>query len=376
MNGPLLSACIIARDEEERLPRCLASLAGVVDEIVVVDTGSKDATMDIARKAGARVSQLAWCGDFAAARNAALDAAAGQWVLSIDADEWIQPSGRPIDVLTRPDSTIAYRVTIENQLDGGRIDRERVTRLFRRLPCIRYSGRIHEQVTQTVAAEVSAGRGRWLDLAGWSIAHDGYQEAVMIARDKRARNITLLQQAVAEDANDIYLRYKLAMELGMPIGQSQLGLVLDSLVESSAAELASAPWAERALLNGALAMSQVADHDRAAAAVTRAERSYGPKLDVLLVRGKVLEEKGDVQGALTALATAHERFSQSDKPVHALMRLALAMGDPRSALQLGAARLGYAPNDAATLELCACAAESLGDRATAAHWRSSMGINR
>lgn len=373
MKAPLLSACIIARDEEERLPRCLASLAGVADEIVVVDTGSKDRTVEIAREAGARVCHFEWCDDFAAARNTAVDAATGQWVLSIDADEWIEPAGRPIDVLALTDSTIAYRVTIENRLDDGRIDRERVTRLFRRLPGIRYSGRIHEQVTHSVALEVSAGRGRWLDLDDWTLLHDGYQGAVMRAREKGARNIKLLEKALNEDPSDSYLRYKLAMELGMPAGQSQLRLVLDSLVDASAAELACAPWAERALLNGALAMSQVADHDRAVASVTRAERSYGTKLEVLLVRGKVLEDKGDVQGALAALARAHERFPQSEKPLHALMRLALAMGDARSALQLGAARLGYAPGDAVTLELCACAAESLGDRATAAHWRAAIG---
>lgn len=369
---PRLSACIIARDEQERLPRCLASLAGVADEIIVVDTGSRDATVAVAEQAGARVSHFRWCDDFAAARNAALEAATGEWVLSIDADEWLEPANQPIEALRRDDNTIAYRVTIENRLDAGRVDRERVTRLFRRLPSVRYAGRIHEQVTQSIAAEVSRGRGRWLDLEGCCLAHDGYQQEVMLSRDKRARNLALLRKAVLEAPEDLYLRYKLAMELGMPEGRADLELVLDSLVAASAAALAVAPWAERALLHGALALSQLKDHERAVAAVTRADRSYGGRLEVLLVRGKVLEDAGDVPGALAALASAHERFPESERPVHALMRLALALRDPRSALQLGAARLSRVPDDATTLELCACAAESLGDRATAAHWRSAM----
>ena len=86
---PLLSVCMITRDEERGLARCLKSVASVADEIVVVDTGSKDHTIEIAKAAGARVKEIEWPNDFAAARNAALDAATGDWVLSIDGDEWL-----------------------------------------------------------------------------------------------------------------------------------------------------------------------------------------------------------------------------------------------------------------------------------------------
>lgn len=84
-----LSACVIATDEEQRLPACLQSL-GFCDEVVVVDGGSSDATVELARAAGARVVENPWPG-FAAQRNVALDAAAGEWVLEIDADERVSP---------------------------------------------------------------------------------------------------------------------------------------------------------------------------------------------------------------------------------------------------------------------------------------------
>jgi hypothetical protein len=84
-----LSACIIARDEEERLPACLASLA-FCDEIVVVDSGSGDRTREIARTAGAKVFENPWPG-FAIQRNVAIDHASGTWVLEIDADERVTP---------------------------------------------------------------------------------------------------------------------------------------------------------------------------------------------------------------------------------------------------------------------------------------------
>jgi Glycosyl transferase family 2 len=87
-----VSACIIARDEEERLPECLDSVA-FCDEVVVVDGGSSDGTMGLARARGARVVEQAWLG-FAAQRNVALDAASGDWILEIDADERVSPELR------------------------------------------------------------------------------------------------------------------------------------------------------------------------------------------------------------------------------------------------------------------------------------------
>ena len=84
-----ISACVIARDEEERLPACLESLR-FCDEVVVVDSGSRDRTREIAAAAGARVVENEWPG-FAAQRNVALDHAGGDWVLEIDADERVSP---------------------------------------------------------------------------------------------------------------------------------------------------------------------------------------------------------------------------------------------------------------------------------------------
>jgi hypothetical protein len=86
---PTLSACIIARDEELHLPDCLASVA-FCDEVVVVDSGSRDATVAIARAAGAHVVQQPWLG-YAAQRNVAADHATGEWVLEVDADERVSP---------------------------------------------------------------------------------------------------------------------------------------------------------------------------------------------------------------------------------------------------------------------------------------------
>src|SRR5213592_4364106 len=94
MTRPLLTAAMIARDEERHLPDCLASLTDVVDEVVLVDTGSVDSTVEIARAHGATVLHHVWRDDFSAPRNLGLDNARGRWILYIDADERLRPIER------------------------------------------------------------------------------------------------------------------------------------------------------------------------------------------------------------------------------------------------------------------------------------------
>src|SRR6201992_401844 len=85
--GLTLSLCMIVRDEEQMLPRCLEAVASAVDEIVIVDTGSTDATVEIAKSFGARVIEFPWTGSFSEARNVSFEAATGDWVMYLDADE-------------------------------------------------------------------------------------------------------------------------------------------------------------------------------------------------------------------------------------------------------------------------------------------------
>jgi tetratricopeptide (TPR) repeat protein len=91
---PTLSACMIVRDEAEVIGIALAALHDFVDQIVVIDTGSRDATVDVARAHGAEVEPFAWCDDFARARNVSLQRASGDWILVLDADEWVAPGDR------------------------------------------------------------------------------------------------------------------------------------------------------------------------------------------------------------------------------------------------------------------------------------------
>ena len=89
-----LSLCMIVKNEEANLGLCLESVKGVADEIIIVDTGSTDRTVEIARRYGAKISSYKWDDDFAAARNVSLQSATSNWIMVLDADEALAEEDR------------------------------------------------------------------------------------------------------------------------------------------------------------------------------------------------------------------------------------------------------------------------------------------
>ena len=194
---------MIARDEARCLERCLASARPWVDEMLVLDTGSVDATAQIARRAGARVEQFAWVDDFAAARNVALGHSDAAWRLVLDADEWISSGGESLAVLRQQPADFIGQIRVASLFDcaGGGAG-EAPSWLSRVLPGgVSYAGRIHEQPQSRLPR-------RRLPLR---ITHDGYLAAQMAG--KQGRNQRLLELALAAQPEDAYLRYQLGKDL-------------------------------------------------------------------------------------------------------------------------------------------------------------------
>ena len=187
----------------------MSSLSGAVDEIVVVDTGSTDATRDIATACGAQVSQFEWQADFSAARNAALEAASCDWILSFDADEYLA-EGAQREVRSAVDRTDAegILVTVRNLLAPGDLIQSaesQIVRLFRRRDDVRFAGIIHEEVTTAIVR-----RGGRVVGSPIVIVHDGYSRETAQASGSRAeRNLPILLRAVEESPLDPYLHFHL-----------------------------------------------------------------------------------------------------------------------------------------------------------------------
>jgi glycosyltransferase involved in cell wall biosynthesis len=147
---PFVSICMIVRDEEPLLARCLESFAGAYDELVVVDTGSVDRTPEIAREHGARVERFEWRDDFAAARNFSCSFARGEWVFTPDGDEVLQPDGvgeKLAGWLRRmPERFDKLLVEQRTVVRGETVASLFVDRIFRNRPDLRWKYRIHEVI--------------------------------------------------------------------------------------------------------------------------------------------------------------------------------------------------------------------------------------
>ena len=219
MPDPLLTAAMIVRDEQSHLPACLESIRGVVDEILIVDTGSSDATVSIARSFGARVHAHPWTGNFAEARNAGLELASGSWILYIDADERLHPIS-PEVVRARLEAATEVALRVRLRLFAAATPCWEY-RLWRSDPRIRFVGKMHEKVTiaiRTVAEADGVAIGE-SELFLEHLGYDGDQTR------KHTRNLPLLKAQLADDPIDSYSWHHLAV-------------VLDALGESDESEAA------------------------------------------------------------------------------------------------------------------------------------------
>src|SRR3984957_1538850 len=207
-----LSLCMIVRDEQEMLPRCLASVADSVDEIVIVDTGSTDNTVEIARSFGARVLFHEWTGSFAQARNVSFDAAEGDWLLCLDADEVLVEEDAPLlRSLTGRTWREAFYLSETNytgDLEDGTAVTHNALRVFRNRPEYRFEGRLHEQIAHCLPGYLP----ERVEASGVRIKHYGYLGAVRDSREKSRRNIELLRLQQAESPSTPFLHYNLGSE--------------------------------------------------------------------------------------------------------------------------------------------------------------------
>ena len=194
----LLTASLMVRDEAEHLPDCLASLVGVVDEIDIVDTGSVDDTVAVARAYGARLFHYPWGNSFSAPRNFLLDQARGRWIFVLDADERLRPISRShVEELLENAEEVGFQVYL-HPLPGYTPTLD--YRLWRNDPRIRFWGDIHEKVIYALS-KVAEADSRPIGICELTLDHIGYRGDQ--AR-KYERNLPLLEAQVAVEPSNIF----------------------------------------------------------------------------------------------------------------------------------------------------------------------------
>lgn len=415
---PRLSLCMIVRNEIDCLQRCIDSVKDIVDEIVIVDTGSTDGTLGLAKKYASKMTQIAWIDDFSHARNISIEMATGDWILSMDADSYLKEEFRSdlLGSIRKPDM-LAYHLVMRNHYDGGDCETFFCTPLYRRLPAVRYSGKVHEQVTPALL-EIMKSDPKWrcAALSNVIIEHCGYMQQ-RTKLNKRSRNILLLTKALEDDPSDIYRRFKLAQALGAETdtGYRHLAIALEALLKLCDAEIEEQAFAHELMANGALRLAGRNEPKKALEICSLAEALFGRhpvtsfvralsyylskdsdsslssanealalvwppgsfvcnpnwlREDTYLLISRIRQDRGEHSPAVDTLRRAVAEFPNSRRLVHALIRSGLAAKMPVVALNEGARWLQTNGLDAECLLLCAEAAEMQGDPSTAARWRS------
>lgn len=291
----LITACMMVKNEEETLPRCLESIRGRVDEIVVVDTGSTDRTVEIARSFGARVFHHPWENDFSLHRNQSISYASGDWVFIIDADEEYLPSPHAslreetAQAEAKGFDTLVMRV--ENfHREGKETVCSDSIRVFRRNGRICYEGIVHNELTGWKNPGVSRGR----------ILHYGYDRGAASARRKFERTASLLRKQIAENPENA------GAHMYLSFSYDSLGQNEEALREALAAvDLVEAQGVTnvhftRAYYSAVRCLILEKRYGEADALCERACARFGDQIDLLAARSMIHFETGDWEGVVAS----------------------------------------------------------------------------
>ncbi|WP_251037997.1 glycosyltransferase [Paenibacillus albidus] len=197
---------MIVKDEEELLSRCLESVIGIADEIIIVDTGSTDRTKQIAAEYSAQLFDFTWSNDFAAARNESIRHASGQWILVLDADEYLAKEEyedwKRFLKSEKPLNHLAYTLPVINftgdKASNDEMSTAPVTRLFPNFKGIFFERPIHEQLTRGDQGEL------YHKKIAMNIYHTGYQTKRLVEKNKHERNMSIFNTMKKNDSMSEY----------------------------------------------------------------------------------------------------------------------------------------------------------------------------
>ncbi|MGH2914271.1 MAG: glycosyltransferase [Solirubrobacteraceae bacterium] len=342
--GMTLSLCMIVRDEEQMLPRCLAAAAPAVDEIVVVDTGSTDATVEIARSFGARVIEHQWTGSFSEARNLSFEAATGDWLVYLDADEVLEaqdvPALRALTTQTWREAFYLVETSWLGELGDGSSMVNNALRVFRNRPQYRFRDRLHEQIYHTLPSFVP---GRIAD-SSVRVSHYGYLGSVRNAKEKSLRNVQLLRKQAAESAPTPFLHFNLGSEYAAAGDHRAAAIEFERARAMLVADgdLRTCHYGAPLLSRLVTVLRLCGRIDDAGAMADDALAMFPELTELVLAQGRIAQSRGDFDDAVALFGRCIE---MGDPPSHygamvgcgtflprlALAELELGRGDPAAA---------------------------------------------
>ncbi|RII33932.1 glycosyltransferase [Clostridium chromiireducens] len=210
-----LSLCMIVKNEEKNLERCLESIKDIVDEMIIVDTGSTDNTIKIAEKYNAKIFFYKWDNSFANARNYSLSKASKDWILIMDADDVLKSEDKDkvIKLINNKNnkSDVYYGETLSylGDFSDNTILSSMNIRLIKNGKGYKFSGDIHEQIT---LGDEATNKQDFIEIVDIKFYHYGYLDKVVNEKNKRKRNIDIIQKKLEENPDDAFMLYNMSTE--------------------------------------------------------------------------------------------------------------------------------------------------------------------
>jgi glycosyltransferase involved in cell wall biosynthesis len=296
-----LSLCMIVKNEADKLPRCLSSVQGIVNETIVVDTGSTDQTTEIAQSFGAQVYHYLWNNNFSAARNESLKYAEGEWILVLDADEVLNPAIVPAmqEVMQREQALVIN--LMRQEIGAVQSPYSLMSRLFRNHFGIRFSRPYHSMIDDSVARLLQR-EPTWkiLNLPEVAIFHDGYEPGAIATQNKLQKAKDTMEGYLATHPDDAYVCAKLGA-LYNDMGETTKGVaLLEQGLRSAQPTTEDAPILYELHYHLGIAYSRMKNLVKAESHYVTATQQ--PILNRLKVGaynnlGGLLKAKGDLSGA-------------------------------------------------------------------------------
>jgi tetratricopeptide (TPR) repeat protein len=294
-----ISLCMIVKDEEEMLPRTLEAVKPAVDEIIVVDTGSSDRTVEIAESFGAKILHHEWTGDFAAARNVSLEAATGDWILWLDADEVLVAEDadklRKLAGQTWREAFYLVETNFTGDLEDGTAVTHNALRVFRNRPEYRFEGRLHEQMAHNLPGYLAERVGH----TQVRIEHYGYLGVVRESKDKARRNLELLEKQTADGVDTAFHKFNLGSEY---LALGEFDKACDFLTRAwkemeEEPNRASYPYMPSLASRVVIALRETGQMDAAHAQADEGLEVFPGFTDLVYHQANIAKERGDIEAA-------------------------------------------------------------------------------